>query len=113
MSGSSEKSEKSEKKAKAAAAAAGIALPTGATDLRARVPAMADDALATLLGNARRMLASGNAAQKAAAGDLIPVIESEVAERKAKKLAAAPARKAAAKKAKAPPAPKPDGEAQT
>src|SRR5258706_14512778 len=104
MSGSSEKSEKSDKKAKAAST-----LPTGATDLRARVPTMPDDALATLLGNARRMLEGGNAAQKTAAGDLIPVIESEVAERKAKKLASMPVRKVGVRKAKAPP--KADGKA--
>lgn len=106
MSGPSEKPEKSEKADKKAKAT-GIPLPTGTTDLRARVPSMTDDALTTLLTNAQRMLASGNAAQKASANDLIPVIEQELAERKAKK-AAAPARKGA-RKAKTPP----DGEAQS
>ena len=108
MSGSSEKPEKSEKADKKAKAH-GIPLPTGATDLRSRVPAMADDALTTLQTNAKKMLASGNAAQKAMAGDLLPVIESEIADRKAKKAAAAPTRKAPTRKAKAPPAPSDGG----
>jgi hypothetical protein len=90
MSGPSDKPEKSEKADKKAKAAAGIPLPTGASDLRSRVPAMADDALATLQTNAKRMLQSGNAAQKAMAGDLLPVIETELNERKAKKAATAP-----------------------
>lgn len=107
MSGSSDKPEKSEKADKKAKAATGIPLPTGATDLRSRVPGMADDALATLQTNAKKMLASGNTAQKAMAGDLLPVIEAELADRKAKKLAATPARKPPTRKAKTP---KPDGE---
>jgi hypothetical protein len=63
---------------------------------------MADDALATLLVNAKRMLESGNVPQKTMAGDLVPVIENEIAERKAKKTAASPRKAAAARKAKAP-----------
>ena len=78
----------------------GAALPAGAADLRSRVPAMADDALSTLLANARRLIDSGSNAQRLAATDLIPVIESEQAERKAKKLASQPARKTAAPKAR-------------
>ncbi|MBI1212845.1 MAG: hypothetical protein GC190_15390 [Alphaproteobacteria bacterium] len=89
----SEKSDKADKKSKS-----GVPLPSGATDLRSRVPEMADGALATLLANAQRMLTSGNAVQQAAAGDLIPVIETELAERKAKKAAAKP-RKGRARKA--------------
>ena len=73
---------------------------------------MADDALANLQTNAKRMLTSGNAAQKAAAGDLLPVIETELADRKAKKLAAMPARKPPTRKAKTPP-PSEDGSAQS
>lgn len=95
MSGSSEKTEKSDKKA---AKSTGIQQPTGATDLRARVPGMTDDALATLQSNARRMLETGNNAQRNMATDLIPVIESELADRKAKKLAAHPPRKTATPK---------------
>ena len=110
MSGSSDKGEKSEKADKKAKAASGMPLPTGATDLRSRVPGMADDALVTLQGNAQRMLTSGNAAQKAAAGELLPVIEAELNERKAKKAAAAPRK--GGRKAKAA-APKDDGAEQS
>jgi hypothetical protein len=102
MSGPSDKPEKSEKADKKAKPH-GIPLPTGATDLRSRVPDMADDALATLQVNAKKMLASGNAAQKAMAGDLLPVIEAEIADRKAKKAAATPARKPPTRKVKTPP----------
>jgi hypothetical protein len=94
MSGSSEKSDKK-------AAKQGTVHPSGATDLRARVPGMTDDALATLHVNARKMLDTGNAAQRSMATDLIPVIEGEQAERKAKKLASQPARKPPVRKAKA------------
>ena len=86
MSGSSDKK----------GAKSGAAQPAGAADLRSRVPAMADDALSTLLANARRLIDSGSNAQRLAATDLIPVIESEQAERKAKKLASQPARKTSA-----------------
>ena len=70
--------------------------PAGAADLRSRVPAMLDDALTTLLANARRLIDTGSNAQRLAATDLIPVIEAELADRRAKKLAAQPARKARA-----------------
>ena len=99
MTGPSDKTDKSEKADKKAKP--GGALLTGATDLRSRVPAMADDALATLLANAKRMLETGNVPQKTMAGDLVPVIENEIAERKAKKAAASPRKAAAARKAKA------------
>jgi hypothetical protein len=92
---SGDKSDKSDKKA--AKAAATPTQPTGAADLRSRVPAMMDDALNTLLANARRVLETGNTPQRNMATDLIPVIERELADRKAKKLAAHPPRKAAAK----------------
>jgi hypothetical protein len=87
MSGSSDK-----KSAKAGA----VHHPAGAADLRSRVPAMTDDALNTLQTNARRLLDTGSNAQRIAATELIPVIESELAERKAKKIASQPARKASA-----------------
>jgi hypothetical protein len=70
-------------------------------DLRARVPQMTDDALATLLANAQRLIDSGSKLQRAGAADLIPVIEAELAERAAAKVAAAAAKKASAKKTKA------------
>jgi hypothetical protein len=70
-------------------------------DLRARVPQMSDDALATLLANARRLADSGSKMQRTGAADLIPVIEAQLAERGAAKAAAAAAKKAATKKPKA------------
>src|SRR5438105_3715444 len=89
MSGSSDK-----KSAKAGA----VHQPAGAADLRSRVPAMTDDALNTLQTNARRLVDSGSNAQRIAATELIPVIETELAERKARKLASQPARKTATAK---------------
>jgi hypothetical protein len=62
---------------------------------------MADDALNSLLANARRLIDTGSKGQRAGAGDLIPVIEAELAERAAAKAAAAAAKKATVKKAKA------------
>ncbi len=67
-------------------------------DLRARVPQMADDALNSLLANARRLIDAGSKIQRAGAGDLIPVIEAELAERAAAKVAAAAAKRAPGKK---------------
>lgn len=70
-------------------------------DLRSRVPQMADDALETLLGNARRLADTGSKGQRAGAADLIPIIEAELAQRSAAKAAAAAAKKASSKKSKA------------
>jgi hypothetical protein len=61
-------------------------------DLRDRVPAMADAALTTLHGNAVRLVTEGNAKQRAAATDLLPVIEAELEKRRAEKRASAPAK---------------------
>ncbi|MFM9862155.1 MAG: hypothetical protein ACKVRO_00990 [Micropepsaceae bacterium] len=69
-------------------------------DLRDRVPQMADDALNTMLANARRLADTGSKIQRAGAADLIPVIEAQLAERGAVKAAAAAAKKAAVKKPK-------------
>jgi hypothetical protein len=70
-------------------------------DLRARVPQMADDALNSLLANARRLIDTGSKVQRTGAGDLIPVIEAELADRAAAKAAVMAAKKATVKKAKA------------
>ena len=70
-------------------------------DLRARVPQMTDDALETLLANARRLIDTGSKLQRTGATDLIPVIEAELAERGVAKAAAQAAKKASAKKSKA------------
>jgi hypothetical protein len=65
-------------------------------DLRDRVPQMSEDALETLLGNARRLAGTGSKQQQMSAADLIPVLEAELAARGALKAEAAAAKKAAA-----------------
>lgn len=75
-------------------------------DLRERVPQMNDDALATLLGNARRLLESGSKQQQTSAANLIPVLEAEVAAREAAKAEAQAAKKAASAKRSTAKAPK-------
>lgn len=64
-------------------------------DLRARVPEMDNKSLATLRANAERLAASGSERQKAAAGDLLPVIDAELAKRAEAAAAAKPAKKSA------------------
>lgn len=70
-------------------------------DLRARVPQMTDSALTTLLDNARRLLEAGSKVQRATAAELIPVVEAELAERRAAKAATAATKKVSVKKQKA------------
>jgi hypothetical protein len=70
------------------------------TDLRLRVPTMEDAALVNLRSNATRLMAEGNAKQKVAAGELLPIVEAELAARKEAKRAAAPVKAPRAKKAK-------------
>ena len=70
-------------------------------DLRARVPAMEDSALVSLRVNAMRLMTDGNAKQKVAAGELLPVVEAEIAARKDLKKASAPAKAPRVKKTKA------------
>lgn len=73
-------------------------------DLRARIPAMAQDALVSFHANALRLKESGTSVQKASAEDLLPVIEAELAARvaaKPKPAAKKAATAAAAKKKKA------------
>lgn len=62
-----------------------------AVDWSSRLPGMSDDAIANLLKNAHRLRA-GNAdsVQAAAASDLLPAIEEEMAQRKARRAAASP-----------------------
>ena len=59
-------------------------------DLRARVPAMDDKALATLHANATRLKDLGTTRQRASAEDLLPVIDAEITGRAEKKRAEAP-----------------------
>jgi hypothetical protein len=66
-------------------------------DLVTKLPAMEDAALATLHENATRLEQSGNKAQQSAAAALLPALETELANRRAAKLAASRAKRAAAK----------------
>lgn len=69
-------------------------------DLRERVPQMSDDAVTTMLGNARRLIDTGSKLQRSGAAALMPILEAEAAVRAAVK-AAATAKKDAAKKRRA------------
>jgi len=68
--------------------------------LEDRVPQMSDDELRVLHANATRLVESGPARQKMAAEKLLPILDVELAERRAR--APAPRVKAAVKKAAAP-----------
>ena len=63
-----------------------------------RIPALSDKELATLHSNAERLARTGAPKQQGEAQRLMPLIEAEQAERKAR----APAAKAAAPRARAP-----------
>jgi hypothetical protein len=62
-------------------------------DLVAKLPSMEDAALAVLHENAERLEQSGTKAQKSAAAALLPALETELANRRAARLAAAPAKR--------------------
>jgi hypothetical protein len=85
------------KKIEARTAAATRDGPLVIVDLRERVPAMSDGALATLHDNAKRLVVSGQARQRAAAEALLPTLELELAARAAKALAERLERKAGKK----------------
>ena len=61
-----------------------------------RIPGYSDKELATLRANAERLAVSGTVMQKAEAERLMPLVDAELAERKAK----APAKVSKAKSAK-------------
>lgn len=65
-----------------------------------RIPTLTDKELASLQENAMRLAQSGSAKQKADCERVLPLIDAELAERKAKAPAPA-ARKTAVKKTKA------------
>ena len=67
-------------------------------DLAAKLPDMTDSALATLNGNASRLLQSGTTAQKKAATALMPALEQELASRRQAKQASDAARPASVRK---------------
>jgi len=66
-----------------------------------KIPGLSDDEVVNLLANARRWLAQGDEKQRAAAGELLPALELEAADRKAQRLEAAQVKRAAARKPKA------------
>ena len=55
------------------------------TTMQEKLPDLADAELKTLRDNAERLQASGSAAQRTSATNLMPAIEAELATRKAKK----------------------------
>lgn len=68
-----------------------------------RITSFSDKELASLHDNVRRLVDSGSTAQRAEAARLMPLIDAELAERKAKApVRKPPVRKAAAKKKVAP-----------
>jgi len=66
-----------------------------------KIPFLSDEEVVNLLANARRLADIGDDKQKAAAGELLPVLEGAAAERKANRLAAAQAKRAAKRQVKA------------
>ena len=64
-----------------------------------KIPSMSDAALGNLLTNARRLVADGGPRQQADAAELLPALEAAMAGRKAAKLEAAAAKRAANRKA--------------
>jgi hypothetical protein len=62
-----------------------------------KIPTLSDEEVVNLLDNARRLQATGDERQQAAAGELLPALEEAAAERKAAKLASAQAKRAAAR----------------
>jgi len=60
-----------------------------------KIPTMSDEDVVNLLANARRLKDAGDEKQRAAASDLIPTLEEAAAERRARRLAAAQAKRAA------------------
>lgn len=67
-------------------------------DLMTRIPALEDAALSNLHENADRLARTGSKAQQAAATEILPALEAELAARKAAKLDAAKKRRAAARR---------------
>jgi hypothetical protein len=68
-------------------------------DLIAKLPGMEDAALTVLHNNAERLEQSGTKTQKSAAAALLPALETELANRRAAKLAASTAKRAASRAA--------------
>ena len=62
-----------------------------------KIPTMSDADVVNLLENARRLQESGDDRQQAQAAELLPALEEAAAERKTARLAAAQAKRAAAR----------------
>ena len=60
-----------------------------------KIPTMSDEDVVNLLANALRLKDAGDEKQRTAAADLIPALEEAAAERRAARLAAAQAKRAA------------------
>lgn len=63
-----------------------------------KIPTMTDAEVLNLLSNARRLQETGDERQKSAAAELLPALEAAATERHAERLAAAQAKRAAARK---------------
>lgn len=66
-----------------------------------KIPTLSDVEVVNLLANARRLQDSGDERQQAAAAELLPALEAAATERKTVRLAAAQAKRAAARKPRA------------
>lgn len=60
-----------------------------------KIPTMSDEDVINLLANARRLKDAGDEKQRAQAAELLPALEDAAAERRARRLAAAQAKRAA------------------
>jgi hypothetical protein len=65
-----------------------------------KIPTLTDEEVINLLANAQRLQGSGDPRQQAAAAELLPVLEAAASERRETRLAAAQAKRAAARKPK-------------
>jgi hypothetical protein len=65
-----------------------------------KIPTMSDEDVINLLANARRLQTNGDPKQQAAAEELLPTLEEVAAERRAARLEATQAKRAAAKRPK-------------
>lgn len=66
-----------------------------------RIPTLTDNEVINLLNNARRLHATGDVRQQAAAADLLPALEAAASERQAQRLAATQLRRTASRKPRA------------
>jgi hypothetical protein len=65
-----------------------------------KIPTMSDAEVINLLANAKRLQETGDERQQAAAGELLPLLEETATQRRTERLAAAQAKRTAARKPK-------------